>query len=105
MKLNDLLVGVPLTSNVSGNALDIDVSGIAYDSRKAGPGYLFFAFAGAKVDGTQFAASAIAKGAVGVVGDRPKPAGFPGLWIHVAHGRQALAIVSRNFYGKPDDRI
>jgi UDP-N-acetylmuramoyl-L-alanyl-D-glutamate--2,6-diaminopimelate ligase len=105
MRLEELLVGVPLTSNVSDDALNIDVSGVAYDSRKAGPGFLFFAFAGAKVDGAQFANAAVAKGAVAVVSDRPKPAGFPGFWIHVAHGRHALAIVARNFYRKPDERL
>jgi len=105
MQLKDLLVGVPLTSSVPDVLLDAGVSGVAYDSRKVSPGYLFFAFSGAKVDGAQFANAAITKGAVAVVSDRPKPSGFAGGWIQVAHGRRALAIVARNFYGKPDERL
>src|SRR5262249_14289156 len=33
------------------------------------------------------------------------PDGFPGPWIQVEHGRQALAVAARNFYGRPDERI
>ncbi|MGA8594598.1 MAG: UDP-N-acetylmuramoyl-L-alanyl-D-glutamate--2,6-diaminopimelate ligase [Bryobacteraceae bacterium] len=105
MRLKELLVGVPLTSKVPESLMDMDVSGVAYDSRKVAPGFLFFAFAGAKVDGAQFASAALAKGSVGIVSDRPKPSGFPGAWIQVAHGRRALALVARAFYGKPDERI
>ncbi|HEX6546735.1 MAG TPA: UDP-N-acetylmuramoyl-L-alanyl-D-glutamate--2,6-diaminopimelate ligase [Bryobacteraceae bacterium] len=105
MHLKDLLVGVPLTSSVPDVLLDAAVGGVAYDSRKVSSGHLFFAFSGSKVDGAQFANAAIAKGAVAVVSDRPKPAGFAGGWIQVAHGRRALAVVSRNFYGKPDERL
>jgi UDP-N-acetylmuramoyl-L-alanyl-D-glutamate--2,6-diaminopimelate ligase len=105
MKLKDLLVGVPLTSELPPGFASADVSGLAYDSRKVGPGYLFFAFAGAKVDGAQFATAAVARGAIAVVGDRPRPSGFQDIWIQVSHGRQALAVAARNFYGKPDERI
>src|ERR671934_48488 len=102
MTLKELLVGVPLTSKVPDEVLALDVAGVAYDSRKVTAGSLFFAFSGAKVEGSQFANSAMTKGAIAVVSDRPKPPGFTGRWIHVAHGRQALAKVSRAFYGKPD---
>jgi UDP-N-acetylmuramoyl-L-alanyl-D-glutamate--2,6-diaminopimelate ligase len=105
MQLNDLLGGVPLTSTVPANALALEVGGLAYDSRRVGQDFLFFAFAGAKVDGAQFANAAVAKGAIAVVSDRPRPSGFSRPWIQVAHGRHALAIAARNFYGKPDERI
>lgn len=105
MQLNDLLGGVPLTSKVPADWLSTEVSGIVYDSRKVAPGDLFFAFAGAKVDGAHFANAAVAKGAVAVVSDRPKPAGFTRPWVQVAHGRRALAMASREFYGRPDERI
>jgi UDP-N-acetylmuramoyl-L-alanyl-D-glutamate--2,6-diaminopimelate ligase len=85
--------------------LDADVSGLAYDSRKVEPGYLFFAFAGAKTDGAQFANAAVQKGALAVASDRPRPGGFSGTWLQVVHGRQALAAASRNFYEKPDQRL
>lgn len=105
MRLKDLLSGVPLASEISGGVLSLDVDGLAYDSRKVKNGYLFFAFAGAKVDGAQFANSAIAKGAVAVVSEQSRPPGFQQPWIHVRHGRRALALVARKFYGKPDERL
>jgi UDP-N-acetylmuramoyl-L-alanyl-D-glutamate--2,6-diaminopimelate ligase len=105
MLLKDLLGGVPLTSMLPADPPAVDVSGLAYDSRKVEPNFLFFAFAGSKVDGAQFANAAIAKGAIAVISDRPRPAGFSRPWIQVAHGRHALAVASRNFYGKPDERI
>ena len=105
MLLKDLLGGVPLTSPLPADLLAVDVSGLSYDSRKVGPNFLFFAFPGAKTDGAQFANAAVAKGAIAVVSDRPKPAGFLRPWILVPHGRPALAIAARNFYGKPDERV
>jgi UDP-N-acetylmuramoyl-L-alanyl-D-glutamate--2,6-diaminopimelate ligase len=39
------------------------------------------------------------------VSDLAKPEGFSATWISVRHGRQALALVARNFYGRPDTRL
>ena len=47
---------------------------VEYDSRKVAPGGLFVAFAGAKVDAHEFAAKAVADGAVAVLGSRPSTA-------------------------------
>src|ERR1700761_533350 len=105
MNLQRVLEGVPTLSNVSTEMLNADVQGLAYDSRKVEPGFLFFAFSGAKTDGAQFAASALQKGALAVVSDRPTPGGFSGVWLQVTQGREALAIASRNFYNKPDQRL
>jgi UDP-N-acetylmuramoyl-L-alanyl-D-glutamate--2,6-diaminopimelate ligase len=81
------------------------VSGLAYDSRLAGPDQLFFAFPGARTDGRRFAADAIARGALAVVSESPRPADYQGSWIQVAHGRKALAAASKNFFGAPDERL
>ena len=104
MNLSEVLTGITLL-RTSAPLPAMEVRGIAYDSRKVEPGFLFFAFAGAKTDGAQFAATALQKGAVAVVGDRPAPGGFAGLWLQVAHGREALALAARNFYNKPDERL
>ena len=34
-----------------------------------------------------------------------RPWRFSGPWLQVAHGREALARASRNFYEQPDERI
>ena len=104
MNLPQVLNSVPIIRS-SGPLPNAEVNGIAYDSRKAGAGFLFFAFAGAKTDGAVFANDAIKKGAIAVVGDRPAPGGFAGLWLQVPHGREALAVAARNFFNKPDERL
>jgi UDP-N-acetylmuramoyl-L-alanyl-D-glutamate--2,6-diaminopimelate ligase len=86
-------------------AAGVEVTDLAYDSRKVTPGALFFAFPGAKTDGRKYALQALEKGAVAVVSESEKPAGFEGAWIQVDHGRRALAIAARNFYGRPDERL
>jgi len=104
VNLRQVLDGVALL-RASGPLPESEVCGIAYDSRKVAAGFLFFAFSGAKTDGAQFANDAIKKGAIAVVGDRPAPGGFSGLWLQVAHGREALALAARNFFNKPDELL
>jgi len=83
----------------------IQVLGIEYDSRRVTPGSVFFAFAGSKLDGRQFAAQAIEKGAAAVVSESAAPANFPAPWIQVPHGRRTLATVARRFYDYPDRKL
>ena len=103
-----MLEGVAVLSKLPTEMLHAEVRGLAYDSRKVEPGYLFFAFAGAKTDGAQYAQAALQKGALAIVSDRPSFGGHGSLqapWVQVAHGRQALAMAARNFYGRPDQRL
>jgi UDP-N-acetylmuramoyl-tripeptide--D-alanyl-D-alanine ligase len=64
---------------------------VEFDSRKVAPGALFVAFAGEKVDGHDFADTAVAAGAVAVLGSRDT--GRPG--IVVADPLAALAKLAR----------
>ncbi len=105
MELKRVLEGITVFGSLPANAANTEVRGLAYDSRKIEPGYLFFAFSGAKVDGTQYAGAALGKGAVAIVSDRPSPGEFSGIWLQVPHGRHALAIAAKNFYEKPDRRV
>src|SRR6266576_1835897 len=105
MLLVDVLAGVSLRADLSPDLAHLEISGLEYDSRRVAPGNLFFAFEGQHADGRRFAADAIGRGAVAVVSQSPRPADFSGNWIEVEHGRRALALAARNFYGKPDERI
>jgi UDP-N-acetylmuramoyl-L-alanyl-D-glutamate--2,6-diaminopimelate ligase len=105
MKLSELLAGVTLREALTPELAGLEVAGLEYDSRRAGKDFVFFAFAGSRVDGRQFAQDALAKGALAIVSELPKPAGFPGTWIHAEHGRHALATAARNFYRHPDERV
>ena len=105
MTVEQVLAGVALRSAVPEGLRTAPVSALEYDSRRSVPGSLFFAFPGAKADGREFAQAALDKGAICILSELPAPAGFDGPWIHVHHGRQALAQASRNFYAAPDDRL
>jgi UDP-N-acetylmuramoyl-L-alanyl-D-glutamate--2,6-diaminopimelate ligase len=105
MNLAALLEGTGLLEPVPAGLASLEPAGLEYDSRRVGNGYLFFAFAGAKADGRQFAKQAMEKGALAVVSELPAPAGWTGPWLQVGHGRTALATASRAFYHHPDKRL
>jgi UDP-N-acetylmuramoyl-L-alanyl-D-glutamate--2,6-diaminopimelate ligase len=105
MTLEQILREVPLRRELPDVARGIEIRGLEYDSRRVDQGYLFFAFPGSRTDGREYAQSAVGKGAVAVVSELPSPEGFRGTWIEVEHGRRALALASRVFYGEPDRRL
>jgi UDP-N-acetylmuramoyl-L-alanyl-D-glutamate--2,6-diaminopimelate ligase len=105
MTLSEVLAGTPLLSGLPPELALREVSSLEYDSRKVTPGCLFFAFPGAKVDGREFAAQALEKGAFAVVSELAASEGFVGIWIQVEHGRRTLAMAARRFYGELDRRI
>lgn len=76
----------------------LEVHGLNYDSRQVRPGDLFFAFAGAKTDGRQFALNARKQGSVAVVSELPAPAGYDAPWIEVPFARRTLALAARRLF-------
>ncbi|MBM3786388.1 MAG: UDP-N-acetylmuramoyl-L-alanyl-D-glutamate--2,6-diaminopimelate ligase [Acidobacteria bacterium] len=105
MTLRELMDEAAIVAVSSSEILDVAVAGLTYDSRTAGPGYAFFAFAGAKADGRRFAAGACAQGAIAVIYEElPSPAPeHP--YVAVRHLRRALAHAARRFYGAPDEAV
>ncbi|MCW2497528.1 UDP-N-acetylmuramoyl-tripeptide--D-alanyl-D-alanine ligase [Jatrophihabitans sp.] len=63
---------------------------VEYDSRAVGPGGLFLALPGERVDGHDYAATAYARGAVAVLGTRP----VDGPRIEVADGIAAITALA-----------
>jgi len=105
MTLGELLAGIPVQSELPPSLALKEVGGLEYDSRRVAPGQLFFAFPGAKVDGRDFAAQAIARGAVAVVSELDAPEDFAAPWLKVAHGRQAMALAAKRCYGELDRKL
>ena len=105
MTLEQVLTGVRFKTGVADAVLSFEVRGLEYDSRRIEPGFLFFAFPGARADGRQFARSAAERGAIAVVSELPAPADLDIPWIEVEHGRQALALAAKHFTGSPDERL
>ncbi|HTB16024.1 MAG TPA: UDP-N-acetylmuramoyl-L-alanyl-D-glutamate--2,6-diaminopimelate ligase [Bryobacteraceae bacterium] len=113
MTLRQVLEGVRLLSPLSPDLAEKTVGGIEYDSRRLSKdnarGFVFFAFAGSRVDGRRFVEDAAARGAFAFVSELAAPEGvsesIAAGWIQVEHGRRALAAASRNFCRKPDERV
>lgn len=97
MTLRELLRGVAVREVRAD--LDLEVSGVSYDSRKTGPGDLFVAMTGYAADGHRFIPMARERGAVCVLCQKA-PEG-EGPWVLVEDSRAALAQVGRNWYGDP----
>lgn len=90
-----------IASAVGGRLVDvpdpsIQVTGVVFDSRRAGPGDLFLALAGDRADGYDFAAAAQAAGAVATLVNRPL--GGPAIVVDdvmAAMGRLARTALQR----------
>ena len=86
MTLGEILSGAGLAQPLAPDLAQIEITGLDYDSRRVAPGFLFFAFPGAKTDGRQFVADAKARGAVAVVSEDSRQIGdLP--HVQVQHGR------------------
>ena len=101
MKLGDLL-----PEDRAGSVADIEITGLAFDSRKATKGSLFFAISGSKADGAHFAKQAVNAGAVAVaaereIGDLPKTIAF----VPVKNVRRALALAASKFFPRQPKTI
>jgi len=97
MRLDQVMPGAPA------GAREIEVTNLAYDNRAATPGTLFFCVPGFTRDGHEFAADAIARGAVALVVERPVNLGVPE--VRVGSVRAAMAPAAAQFYGDPTARL
>lgn len=78
----------------------IPVHGIARDSRRVKPGYLFVAIQGYQTDGHQYIGEALSRGAVAVVCEKKVPLSERPC-IQVSDARKALAQLAAVYYGHP----
>ena len=81
----------------------VEIRELAYDARAAGPGSLFFCIPGSRADGHDFAAEAVANGAVALVVERPLELDVPQLVVPDA--RRAMAPVAEAYFGHPSREL
>ena len=79
--------------------LEMEISGVSYDSRRTQPGDLFVAVRGFESDGHRFIPKAVEKGAVAVLCETAPEDGTP--YVRIADCRLGLALASREFFGNP----
>jgi len=103
MKLGDLHLE---NAHIDARFAALDIAGIAADSRKVKPGFLFFAIAGAKADGANYAKQAVAAGAAAVAAEQA-PQGLPATvaFVPVKNARRALAMAAAKFFPRQPGTI
>ncbi len=97
MRLGDLIPAA--LGAVEAADVDVEITDLAYDSRRVRPGALFFCVRGAASDGHDFAAVAVAAGAAALVVERPLGLGVAE--VVVPSARAAMGPVAVRFFGDP----
>jgi UDP-N-acetylmuramoyl-L-alanyl-D-glutamate--2,6-diaminopimelate ligase len=85
------------------SADSLEITSLAYDSRRVQPGALFFCVPGLKSDGHRFAPQAIAAGAAALVVERALHLGVPE--VQVDSVRACMGPMAARFYGDPSAQL
>ncbi|MBS1978632.1 MAG: UDP-N-acetylmuramoyl-L-alanyl-D-glutamate--2,6-diaminopimelate ligase [Bacteroidetes bacterium] len=102
--LRDILYNVRITST-SGN-MDVEVKGIAFDSRKVEQDFAFVAIKGTQSDGHAFIDKAITNGATVIVCEvLPEAPPLNVTLVTVKSSTQALGYMVANFHGNPSKKL
>lgn len=106
MKLKEIIKGIDAALEVKGETGGVEVKDLQFDSRKVGPGTLFVAQRGTRVDGHAFIAGAVKQGAVAVVCEEmPNELDEGVTYVRVADSNKALGQMAANFYGHPSEAL
>ncbi len=102
-RLPKILPGIhgPLSAEYDG----VEVIGIAHDSRRMRPGYVFVAIPGHQRDGAEFAEDAVSRGAIAVVAERELRLSRDVPRFIVRDARRALAALANQSHGRPSRRL
>ncbi len=99
-----------LRSILPGNAiattgvLDVEITGVAFDSRQVHKGFIFCALSGSHIDGNAFIFDAIERGAAAIVTEASRK-NIEVPVVKVDNARQALSEISCKFYDDPSSKI
>jgi UDP-N-acetylmuramoyl-L-alanyl-D-glutamate--2,6-diaminopimelate ligase len=105
MRLGELIDGLAMSEppGRAGAYDDVEIGGLAYDSRAVSAGDLFFCVSGFRSDGHDFAERAVSAGVAALVLERPLWLGVPEVVVDSA--RAAMAPVAARFYGHPAEEL
>jgi UDP-N-acetylmuramoyl-L-alanyl-D-glutamate--2,6-diaminopimelate ligase len=100
MRLDELTAGLAAAAAGSlGAGGEVEIAGLAYDSRAVRGGELFFCVSGFQSDGHEFAPQAVAGGAAALIVERPLGLGVPEVLVESA--RAVMAPIAARFFGDP----
>ncbi|MDZ7641850.1 MAG: Mur ligase domain-containing protein, partial [Desulfurivibrio sp.] len=112
MQLTELFsaAGLPTPVSSKGQSAAGEVTAVTADSRQAGPGVLFVAIAGERVDGHDYIAEAVARGCRLILSQRGRrlnkkrlddASDEPVVWLQAADTREALGLLCAAFWDHP----
>ena len=90
-------------SNCPAGAEDINISGLAYDSRRVLPGYAFICIKGFETDGHKYAQTAVQNGAALIVAQDRIDVDVP--VVYYDDTRKAMADIACTFYDNPSEKF
>ena len=102
MKLTKILEGVALAAPITN---DMEITGLAYDSRRVVPGCLFVCIKGYQTDGHLYIQNAIEAGAAAVLVQDAQNAPLAVPCLRAQDTRKALAQAAANFYDHPETKL
>ena len=103
MLLKDLLLSTEIVDSI-GN-LETNITGIAIDSRRVRPGFLFVAVKGTQTDGHAFVDKAIENGAAALVVCEPVNAPKVSAVVRVSDTEKLVGSIATRFYGDPSHKL
>lgn len=103
MKLSEVIDGLELTE-IAGDT-DVGVTDVTSDSRKVTPGTLFACVKGGRVDGHDYADSAISQGASAILTARKIETMKPVTQVVVPDVRRAVAHTASRLFGNPSEGL
>jgi UDP-N-acetylmuramoyl-L-alanyl-D-glutamate--2,6-diaminopimelate ligase len=98
LRLDELLPAVPVDS-VVGDPTTVEVTGVVHDSRSVTNGSLFCCVPGEHVDGHEYAAVAVERGASSLLCEHPLPVEVA--QVVVASTRAAMGPIAARYFGDP----
>ena len=104
MQLLQLLGGLPVRA-VRGDPAGAEVVAVTHDSAAVVPGALFCCIRGNRADGHDFAAQAVAAGAIAVLCTRPVDLPSGVVQVEVDDVRAAMAHAAATLFGHPSRRM
>lgn len=102
MKLRDLIKNIEIVS--SKGDLDVNINGIAYDSRNVKQGDLFICVSGYKQDGHNYINDALSKGAAAFVVEKDVNVKDASV-VRVNSSRHTMPLLASVFYNNPTEKL
>ena len=104
MVLSEILYKIALQT-VAGKT-DIDITSIAFDSRKVQKNTLFVAIGGTQVDGHNYIKTAIEQGATAILCENlPETLNQEVTYLKVENSAKVMGFMAANFYGHPSKKL